>query len=83
MPNSFLHLTALGGGNYFTPLSQFRDKYFGKRDTVAKKAIEKRLAAAGPGDTQNPTAPIFARPLRAEGLEALDGQMEVAQNDVA
>ena len=53
------------------------------RMTVAKRAIERRLAAAGTGDVQNPTAPILARPLRAARAEALDGQTDVAQNDVA
>lgn len=53
------------------------------RMTIAKRAIERRLAAAGSGNAQNPTAPILARLLRAEGKEALDGQKDVAQNDVA
>jgi hypothetical protein len=53
------------------------------RMTVVKRAIERRLAAAGPRNAQNPTAPILARPLRAAGLDALDGQKDVAQNEVA
>ena len=32
---------------------------------------------------RNPTAPILARLLRAEGEKALDGHKEVAQNGVA
>ncbi len=51
--------------------------------TVAKRAIERRLAAAGSGNAQNPTAPILARLLRAEDKEALDGLNDVTQNDVA
>jgi uncharacterized delta-60 repeat protein len=53
------------------------------RMTVAKRAIQRRLAAAGSGDAQNPTAPILARPLRAARSEALDGQKGIAQDDVA
>jgi hypothetical protein len=53
------------------------------RMTVAKRAIQRRLAAAGSGDAQNPTAPILARPLRAARAEALDGQKGIAQDDVA
>lgn len=53
------------------------------RMVVAKRAIERRLAAGASGDGPNPAAPILARPLRALRAEALDGQTDVAQNDVA
>jgi hypothetical protein len=41
------------------------------------------LAATLGADGRNPTAPGFARPLRAEGNKALDGQKGKAQNEVA
>ena len=52
------------------------------RMTVAKRAIERRLAAAGSSHPRNPTAPNLARLLRTEGQKALDGQKEVAQDGV-
>ncbi len=48
------------------------------RMVVAKRAIERRLAAGISGDGQNPTAPILARRLRADRREGLDGQTGVA-----
>jgi hypothetical protein len=63
--------------------------------TIAKRAVERRLAAtlgaANPprvtatlgADCRHPDAPTFARPLRAGGEKALDGPMGKAQNDVA
>jgi hypothetical protein len=43
--------------------------------TIARKAVGKHLAA---GQIPNPTAPVFARPLRAEHPDGLDGQTDVA-----
>jgi len=63
--------------------------------TIAKRAIERRLAATlgatyPPAvtttlgaDFRHPNAPALARPLRAEGKTALDGQKSEAQNGVA
>jgi hypothetical protein len=53
------------------------------RMVIAKRAIERRLAAEVSGDGQNPAAPILARRLRAERARALDEQQDTAQNDVA
>ena len=41
------------------------------------------LAATLGADGRNPTAPSSARPLRAEGKKALDGQKGKAQDDIA
>ena len=49
---------------------------------VAKRAIERRLAAGSSGNGLNPTAPILARRLRAGRARPLDGHMDEAQNDL-
>lgn len=63
--------------------------------TIAKRAVERRLAATlgatdTPGvtatigaDCRHPNAPGFARPLRAGGETALDGRKDTPQNEVA
>jgi hypothetical protein len=51
--------------------------------TIAKRAVERRLAAGVSGKSPNPTAPSLARLLRAEGETALDGRQSLAQNEVA
>jgi hypothetical protein len=53
------------------------------RMVVAKRAIERCLAAGGSGNGLNPTARIFARRLRAEQERLLDGEEEVAQTIIA
>ncbi len=51
-------------------------KHYEKLDrmAIAKRCVQKRLQADGLGKTSDPTAPFFARILRAEGNSALDGE---------
>jgi hypothetical protein len=51
--------------------------------TIAKRAVERRLAAGFSGQNPNPNAPNLARLLRAEGERTLDDQKPLAQNEVA
>jgi hypothetical protein len=50
---------------------------------IAKQNVQRRLAAGTSSSGQNPTAPIFARLLRADGVEPLDGLAAMSQTDMA
>jgi integrase len=50
--------------------------------TIAKRCVLRRLQANGSGMVDDPTAPIFARILRAEQEKPLDSQRSVAQTVV-
>ncbi len=60
-------------------------KHYEKLDAmaIAKRNVEWRLATGTAAAGQNPTAPIIARLLRAEGTKALDGRKAMPQTDIA
>ncbi|MEN6405893.1 MAG: hypothetical protein ABFC77_05420 [Thermoguttaceae bacterium] len=56
-------------------------KHYEKLDgmAIAKRCVLRRLQADGSGNPTDPTAPFFARILRAEGNSALDGEENLPQ----
>ena len=56
-------------------------KHYEKMDAklIAKRSVLRRLQSDESGKKNDPNAPVFARPLRAGPILALDGSEEIAQ----
>jgi len=60
-------------------------KHYEKLDAmaIAKRNVERRLAAGTSSAGHNPTAPVFARLLRAERVNPLDERAAMPQTEIA